>query len=157
VLGYVGGSRQRYAAFVEEGIRQGFATPWEGLLAQTVLGNPDFVQKLKKMKIKGSLRDQPSYRMIRNIEVEDLIKQAAHYFRLAEADLIRKRGRHRQQRALVMELLHRYSGLKQRMIGERFGNLDEGLVSRDCRAIRAGIKNDPKIQRWFREIVALST
>jgi putative transposase len=157
VLGYVGGSRQRYAAFVEEGIRQGFATPWEGLLAQTVLGNPDFVQKLKKMKIKGSPRDQPSYRMIRNIEVEELIKQAARYFRLAEADLIRKRGRHRQERALVMELLHRYSGLKQRMIGERFGNLDEGLVSRDCRAIRAKIKNDPKIQRWFREIAALST
>jgi hypothetical protein len=46
-----------------------------------------------------------------------------------------------------MELLHRYSGLKQQMIGERFGNLDEGLVSKDCRAIRATIKNDPKIQK----------
>jgi hypothetical protein len=56
-----------------------------------------------------------------------------------------------------MELLHRYSGLKQRMIGERFGNLDEGRVSRDCTAIRADIKNDPKIQKWFREIAALST
>ena len=46
--------------------------------------------------------------------------------------------------ALVMELLHRYSGLKQRMIGQRFGNFDEALVSRDCRAIRVKIKNDPK-------------
>ena len=102
-------------------------------------------------------RDQPSYRMIRNIEVEELIKQAARYFRLAEADLIRKRGRHRRERALVMELLHRYSGLKQRMIGKRFRNLDEGLVSRDCRAIRAKIKNDPKIEKWFQEIVTRST
>jgi hypothetical protein len=157
VLGYVGGSRERYATFIEEGIREGFATPWEGLHAQMVLGNADFVEKLKKMKIKGSPRDQPSYRMIRSIEADALIKQAARYFRLAEADLTRKRGRHRQERALVMELLHRYSGLKQRMIGERFGNLDEGLVSRDCRAIRAKIKNDPKIQKWFREIAALST
>jgi hypothetical protein len=33
-------------------------------------------------------------------------------------------------------LLHRYSGLKQRVIGERFGGLDEGLVSR-------GSKSDP--------------
>jgi hypothetical protein len=56
-----------------------------------------------------------------------------------------------------MELLHRHSGLKQRLIGERFGNLDEGLVSRDCRAIRAKIKNDPKIHKWFQEIVTLST
>jgi hypothetical protein len=37
---------------------------------------------------------------------------------------------------IVMELLHRYSGLKLRMIGERFGSLDEGLVSRERRAIR---------------------
>jgi hypothetical protein len=35
-----------------------------------------------------------------------------------------------------MELLRRYSGLKQRMIGKRLGGLDEGLVSRDRRAIR---------------------
>jgi hypothetical protein len=35
----------------------------------------------------------------------------------------------------VTELLHRCSGLKQRMIGKRFGGLDEGLVSRDRRAI----------------------
>jgi REP element-mobilizing transposase RayT len=153
VLGYVGGSRQKYAAFVEEGIRRGFATPWEGLLAQMVLGNPDFLEKLKKMKIKGSPKDQPPYRVIRSIEAEALIRQAARYFGLAEGDLTRRRGGHRQERALVMELLHRYSGLKQRMIGERFGNLNEGLVSRDCRAIRAKIKNDPKIQKWFQEIV----
>ena len=47
-------------------------------------------------------------------------------FRLDETELTKKRGRYRQQRALVMELLHRYSGLKQRMIGERFGGLEEG-------------------------------
>jgi hypothetical protein len=34
-----------------------------------------------------------------------------------------------------MELLHRYSGLKQRMIAERLGGLDERLVSCDRRAI----------------------
>jgi hypothetical protein len=44
-----------------------------------------------------------------------------------------------------MELLHRYSGLKQRMITERFGGLDEGLVSRDRRAIREKIETEPKI------------
>ena len=70
---------------------------------------------------------------------EALIKQAANYFPVGEGDLTRKRGRHRQERALVMELLHRYSGLKQRMIGERCGSLDEGLVSRDRRAIREKI------------------
>jgi putative transposase len=157
VLGYVSGSRQKYAAFVEDGIREGFATPWESLLAQMVLGDRDFVEKLKGMKIKGSAKDQPSYRMIQSIDAEALIKQAAEYFRLGESEFTRKRGRHRQERALVMELLHRYSGLKQRMIAERFGRLDEGLVSRDRRAIREKIETEPKIRKWFQDLTRLST
>jgi hypothetical protein len=56
-----------------------------------------------------------------------------------------------------MELLHRYSGLKQRMIVERFGALDEGLVSRDRRAIREKIGTEPRIRKWFQDIVRLST
>jgi chromosomal replication initiation ATPase DnaA len=102
--------------------------------------------------MKGSAKDQPSYRMIQSVEPEALLKQAADYFRLSKADLTKKRGQHRQQRALVMELLHRYSGLKQRMIGERFGGLDEGLVSRDRRAIREKIETEPKIRRWFHDL-----
>jgi len=156
VLGYLGGSRQKYAAFVQDGIRDGFATPWADLLAQMVLGNRNFVEKLKGMKIKGRAKDQPSYRMIQSIDAEVLIKQAADYFRLSEADLTRKRGQHRQERAVVMELLHRYSGLKQRMIGERFG-VDEGLVSRDRKAIREKIETEPKIRKWFRDLATVST
>ena len=156
VLGYVGGSRQQYAGFVLDGIRDGFATPWDDLLAQMVLGDRDFVEKLKRMKIKGNPKDQPSYRLIQSIDAETLIKQAANYFRIGEADLTRKRGRHRQERALVMELLHRYSGLKQRMISERFGSLDEGLVSRDRRVIQEKIGTEPKIRKWFQDIMRLS-
>jgi hypothetical protein len=155
VLGYVDGSRQRYGGFVQEGILQGFATPWEDLKAQMVLGDRDFVEKLKGMKkavIKGIPKDQPSYRMIQRVEVEAVMKQSADYFRLSEAELTRKRGRHRQERAMVMELLHRYSGLKQRMIGERFGGLDEGLVSRDRRAIREKMEIEPKIRKWVRDL-----
>jgi hypothetical protein len=35
------------------------------------------------------------------------------------------RDDHDRALELVMELLHEYSGLKQRMIGERFGGLDD--------------------------------
>jgi hypothetical protein len=64
-----------------------------------------------------------------------------------------------------MELLYRYSGLtvsavyrvsdglnglnEQRLIAERFGGSDEGLVSRDRRAIREKIETAPKIRKWF--------
>jgi len=56
-----------------------------------------------------------------------------------------------------MELLHRYSGLKQRMIAERFGGFDDGLVSRDRRAIREKIETEPKIRKWFQDLIRLST
>jgi hypothetical protein len=42
-------------------------------------------------------------------------------------------------------LFQRSSG-KQGVIAERFGDLDEGLVSRDRRAIREKIETEPKIR-----------
>jgi hypothetical protein len=53
--------------------------------------------------------------------------------------------------------LYRYSGLKQRMITELFGGLDEGLVSRDHRAIREKIETETKIRKWFQDLTRLST
>jgi hypothetical protein len=79
------------------------------------------------------------------------------YFRLGESELTSKRGRHRQERALVMKFLHRYSGLKQRRIAERFEGLDEGLVTRDRRAIREKIETEPKILKWFQDLTRRST
>jgi hypothetical protein len=46
---------------------------------------------------------------------------------------------------------------KQRMIAERFGGLDDGLVSRDRRAIREKIETEPKIRKWFQDLTRLST
>ena len=115
------------------------------------------MEKLKGMKnavIKGSAKDQPPYRMIQSVEAEALIKQAAVISGLAEADLTRKRGRHRQERALVMELLHRYSGLKQRMIGERFGGLDEGLVSRDAEQSGKRSRLNRRSESGFRNLAS---
>ena len=51
----------------------------------------------------------------------------------------------------------RYSGLRQGMIGERVGGLDEGLVSRDCKAIREKIETEPKIRKWFQDLARVST
>jgi hypothetical protein len=56
-----------------------------------------------------------------------------------------------------MELSHRDSGLKQRMIAEWHGGLDEGLVSRDRRAIREKIETESKIRKCFQDLTRLST
>jgi hypothetical protein len=43
---------------------------------------------MTKAAIKGSAEDQPSYRIIHSVEAETLIKQAADYFRLGDADRV---------------------------------------------------------------------
>jgi hypothetical protein len=49
--------------------------------------------------------------MIQSIDAEALIKKSASYFWLKETDLTKKKGGHRQERALVMELLLDTGGL----------------------------------------------
>jgi len=85
-----------------------------------VLGERSFVEKLKRKNgaVKGSAKDQPSYRMIQRVEPQDVIMQAAKYFELRIEELTKKRSGHRPERAMVMELMHRHSGIKQREIGE---------------------------------------
>jgi hypothetical protein len=56
------------------------------------------------------------------------------------------------QRTLVMELLHRYSVLKDRMIAQRFGSLDEGLVSGAPRMIREKIETESEDRKWFPDL-----
>jgi hypothetical protein len=77
---------------VQDDIREGLATPWEDLLAQLVLGDQDFVEKLKRMGIHRDAKAQPPYRMIQSIGAETHIKQAADCFRIDEREPTRKRG-----------------------------------------------------------------
>jgi hypothetical protein len=43
------------------------------------------------------------------------------------------------------------------MTAERFGGLDEDLMSRDRSAIREKIATEPKIRKWFQDLTRLST
>ena len=61
VLGQVGGSRNRYRQFIEEGLERGYNTPWENLKGQVILGREEFVRKLKG-KTNGKLVPESSRR-----------------------------------------------------------------------------------------------
>ncbi len=46
-------------------------------------------------------------------------------------DIAKRRTAFRDQRAVAIELLYRYSALKQREIGQRLGQIDYSAVSRE--------------------------
>lgn len=154
VLVYVGGSRRRYAGFIEEGLQRGYSTPWGELKGQMVLGEESFWEGLKEkwQKKTGNAKEQPSLRMLQRVEPKEVLREAAAYFKVEVEELARRRSIHRDQRALVMELMHRYSGARQREIGEQLEGLDYTLVSRERKRLREMIERDPKVRKWYKEI-----
>ncbi|MGH7767803.1 MAG: hypothetical protein ACREQP_10140, partial [Candidatus Binatia bacterium] len=154
VLAYLGESRKKYARFVEEGLRAGYSTPWEDLKGQVVLGEEGFWERLREkwQRRAGNAKEQPSVRWLERVEPKEILKQAAAFFNVKVEDIARKRSRYRDQRALVMELMHRHSRTRQAEIGEHLGRLDYTLVSRERKRLRDKIKHDSKVRSWSREI-----
>lgn len=154
VLGYVGGSRKRYAEFIEDGLTKGYSTPWQQVEGQVVLGAEGFWDRIKQKwagDSKGS-REQPSLRLLERIDPERVLKEVARYFGIKSAELSRKRAGYRLERALAMELLYRYSALKEREVGSYLGGMDYGAVSRERSQWRQRVEHDRKLKKWARDI-----
>jgi len=153
VLGYVGGSRKRYGDFLAEGIRKGYDKPWERLQGQVVLGEQDFVEHVKsKMNSSRSKREQPAVRRFEAKELEAVLKAVARHFGLAEENITGKRTGRRNERAIVMELMYRYSGVSQAEIGRALGGLDYSAVSRERKRLREKIQQKRTLRAALHEI-----
>ena len=159
VLSYVGGARWRYAQFVEEGLHGGYSTPWDNLEGQVILGEEGFWERVKGKWIKneGALQDKerPSLKALEKSGPEEVLRKAARYFQIEVQDLTKKRSGYRDQRALVMEMMYRYCGIKQREVGSELGGMDYTQVSHERGRIRARMERDSKVKKWTRDIEAL--
>jgi putative transposase len=148
VLSQVGGSRKRYGEFVAEGIRSGYPTPWEEVKGQVVLGEEEFVERVKgRIKKSGSRREQPSIRELEARKPATVLKEVARYFGLAEEQLIGKRTGYRDERALAMELMYRYGGVSQAKIGQMLGKLDYTSVSRERTRLRQKLEQKSALRK----------
>jgi putative transposase len=154
VLGYVGGSRQKYGQFVEEGLSRGYITPWEELRGQVVLGREGFWQQVKGRwsSKRARSREQPSLRVLERVSPAKVLGAVAQYFKLRPEELRRKRSGFRDQRGIVMEMMHRYSGANQEQIGRYLGRIDYTSVSHERSRIRDRIKDNATVKRWLREV-----
>ena len=155
VLNYVGGNRKRYREFVAEGIRKGYATPWEKLQGQVVLGEEEFVERVKsKIKTRGSKREQPAVRRFEATELKTVLREVTRYFRLEQEKLTGRRTGHRNERAVAMELMYRYGGVSQAEIGRVLGNLDYTAVSRERKRLRERDEKDKTLKTALAKIEA---
>src|SRR5262249_39849641 len=148
VFGQVGGSRNRYRQFIEEGIEGGYDTPWEKLRGQVVLGRDEFVRKLKgKINEKASSREQPSMKVFEAVRPDDILKKVSRELGIKTEELLGKRPARRDYRALVMELMYWHGRVGQGEIGRRMGGLDYSTVSRERKRLRERIAVDRELTR----------
>jgi putative transposase len=153
VLGQVGGSRSRYRQFIEEGLEKGYDTPWEKVKGQAVLGEDEFVEKLRDKIVQGGpMREQPALRHLGSMEAADVLQRVSRYFGIKLEELAKKRTPHRDSRAVVMEMMYRYGKISQEEIGKRLGGLDYSAVSRERTRLRERLDGDRKLQRTMKEI-----
>jgi putative transposase len=148
VLGYVGGSREKYREFVEQGVSRGYPTPWAELRGQVVLGKEGFWEQVKSQwpRKRVRSREQPSLRMLEKMELAVVLRRVAEYFKLSPEELARKRSGYRDQRGLAMEMIHRYSGVGQGEIGGYLGGMDYTSVSHERSRIRKRMEENAKVK-----------
>jgi hypothetical protein len=148
VLGQVGGSRNRYRQFIEEGVEGGYDTPWEKLKGQVVLGREEFVQRVKrKTNGKASPREQPSMKVLEAVGLDEVLKKVSRELGIKTEELVGKRPARRDYRALVMEMMYRYGRVGQVEIGRRMGGLDYSTVSRERKRLREKTYVDRDLKR----------
>ena len=100
----------------------------------------------------GSKREQPSLRRFESRDLKLVLKSVAGYFNLPQEKLVGRRTGHRNERAIAMELMHRYGGASQPEIGKVMGDLDYTTVSRERKRLREKIKTERELKAALDEI-----
>jgi len=153
VLEQIGHSRKKYRDFIIDGITSGYATPWDSVEGQVVLGEEKFIERIKEeLEENGSHREQPGVRRLKAKAPAGVIQAVARYFGVEQKRITGKRTGLRDERAVAMELMHRNGGIGQMEIGRLIGGLDYTAVSRERKRLREKMEDDATLRRAVAEI-----
>jgi REP element-mobilizing transposase RayT len=153
VLEQIGHSRKRYREFILDGLHSGYATPWDSVEGQVVLGKEKFIERIKdELEENRSKREQPGVRRLRAKAPAGVIQAVARFFGVEEKRLIGKRTGLRDERAVALELIYRNGGIGQVEIGRVIGGLDYTAVSRERKRLREKLEHDAELRRAMAEI-----
>lgn len=155
VLAHFGGDTRRgrdaYARFIMDGLREKATSPLEMGRGHGIVGGEEFIAWVKEKvgPTEKSLREQPAARALgRRYAPEELIERYCIVAGEKRESLCRK-GRQSVGRAILMELLYRYSCVTQREIGKLMGGIDYSAVSYARKKLRSRILEDRELSRRF--------
>ena len=154
VLSCTGDSRRRYGRFVQDGLEQGVSSPWKQVRGQVILGDDRFWTGVREQwaGAAGSAATRELPLPAARMDPARITAEAASYFNLAPERLRRKRGRCRDQRGVLMELLYRHGGMTQQAIGAHLGGLDYTAVSHERRRARERMAQNEVMAGWWLDL-----
>lgn len=130
-------AKNSYKTFVEELLEREYPSPMRDVIASTILGSPEFVEKVssENLGLRKDGRNVPAMKILRPRPGMDevLIK--------VKAEPISER----QVRKITIYCCHKFSGAKLKEIGEKFG-MTEAAVSQTSRRLVSQARQDEALK-----------
>lgn len=147
--------RRGYRDFVIAGLKYGIESPFKKVKNRMILGNADFIERVKRYLRRGSLRDQPSYRELvrQELEPKQLIGILRREYGITEASLKVRRS-NGLIRGMAAELLYKYCEITESQIGEILGSIDYSAVYLLRRRFREKMTKDVALTKKYEKIEA---
>ncbi|MGB3340896.1 MAG: transposase [bacterium] len=144
--------RTEYRKFVLDGIKKDLDNPFKKVKSRIILGDDDFVMKVKKYIKRASVREQPSYRdmVIKTLAPEVVLGTLTREFGIKRKILQQRRVKG-EIRGMVAELLYRYSDITQAQIGRLIGDVDYVSVHHLRRRFKEKMKKSSKVRELFKK------
>lgn len=149
-----------YKKFAADGIKKNIPSPLEKGKGTGIIGEKSFVERIGKLfgdnrnkrKDNKSYREQPALRkMDKTVMPEELISCYTKIIKKSREELTTK-GKQSPERAILMELLYRFSKITQPEIGKLLGGIDYSAVSQARKRLQMKIVNEPAWGKKFKEI-----
>ncbi len=137
--------QRKYVKFVEAMIGQRYESPLKAVVASSILGGEDFINRIKAkyLRDRDIDRNLPGLTELREKTVKEIMKVV---------DTVLK-GKERLKRVAGIYLSHRYSGLGLREIGGYFG-IGESAVSQSSRRFGMELEKDKKLNNRIKDILS---
>lgn len=146
VLGYFDGTgaRDKYRKYVNDAITQESGSPFQNVIASTILGSSEFVKEKSQQHLgeKKADRNMPAVRVLNRPTIDEIIKVVKNA--VNEEALAKKVG---------IYFCHRYSGARLREIGERFG-LSDAAITQASRRIKVAYESDETVRKVLDKVDA---
>jgi REP element-mobilizing transposase RayT len=158
VFDYIGGDnrkgRQAYREFILEGVERGVDNPLELGKGCGIVGENAFIEWIKEKYLSKteSRREQPALKKLRkSIRPEELMERFILLIGKPGEEIC-QRGRHSEERAMMMEVLYRFCDIKQAEIGKYAGGIDYSTVSQSRKRLQNKLLRDSKLSKRFNKI-----